>query len=493
MNDHRPWLIATLPGRCATECRGEAEEAVRSGADLAEIRVDRWPEEERRGIADLFPSPLPLIATYRSQAEGGEGSDDLAIRQAVLGELGRHEFWALDYELARDHAPPSGPPHGSILSAHLAEGAPWESVRALLLRPEGTPRFVKVVVSANVADALVLLERAIPPPDEGRFLLHTAGPSGALFRALAGRLGFAGVYGSLPETPKRPPVEPSQIPVRRLRRFLAAAEPAPVYVLLGAAVGRSRSPELFSTWMEELSDEGLYITLDIRTEAELADVLTTLPRYGVRGFNITQPWKVPAFELADRDGPGAGPCGAANVLTVVAGEGLEAANTDLAAVLRRLTEWRDGGAWEGREMLVVGTGGAARAALSAGKALRAELRILGRNSSSAESLALEFGATVASGRPDRAASLIVQATSVGAPGSGPPAIDLLSWVGPGTRVLDFVYDPQDRWLESAARSRGAFYEDGYRLLVYQAAESYAIWFGHNVPPTLLAAALEGPP
>ena len=157
--------------------------------------------------------------------------------------------------------------------------------------------------------------------------------------------------------------------------------------------------------MERLSDPGIYIGLDIRTESELADALSVLPRYGVRGFNVTQPWKIAASNLATRAGPGAIPCRCANVLSVVPGEGLEAENTDLAAVLRRLTEIISSGGWDGREALVVGTGGAARAALSAGRALRSDLRVLGRDPSAVDALAREFGATAAPRLPDRPASL----------------------------------------------------------------------------------------
>ena len=493
MTAARPLLIATLPGRSAPDCREQVGAAIEAGADLAEIRVDRWSVEDRSGLAGLFPTALPLIGTYRSILEGGEGSNDPAVRRDTLAELARQPFWGIDYESNRDAVPQTLPQGGSILSAHLAESTPWESVRAQLFRAPGASRFVKVVLPANVSEALVLLERAVPTEGGEGFLLHTTGPSGALFRALSGRLGFAAVYGSLPKTPSRPPVEPSQIPVDRLRRFYSSPDPGPIYALLGASVGRSRSPDLFSKWMERLSDPGIYIGLDIRTESELADALSVLPRYGVRGFNVTQPWKIAASNLATRAGPGAIPCRCANVLSVVPGEGLEAENTDLAAVLRRLTEIISSGGWDGREALVVGTGGAARAALSAGRALRSDLRVLGRDPSAVDALAREFGATAAPRLPDRPASLIVQATSMGIVGSGTPGVDLLPWIGPKTRILDFVYDPDDRWLESAARARRARYEGGYRLLVYQAAESYAMWFGHSVPPELVDEALEGDP
>ncbi|MCI4358321.1 MAG: type I 3-dehydroquinate dehydratase [Thermoplasmata archaeon] len=490
MTARRPWLIATLSARSAPECRSELDEASRGGADLAEVRVDRWPESERPGLSSLFPSPLPLIGTYRSHREGGEGDDDPGTRARILAELGALPFWAIDRERARDWPPAEPERADSILSMHLSEGTPPEAVRGYLLEAEGSPRFVKVVLPATLSAALELLRRAVPTQESGGFLLHTTAGSGPLFRALAWSLGFTAVYGSLPTRAGRETVEPSQIPVNRLRHYLSAPQPGPLFALLGGSVGRSRSPALFSGWMEELGDPGLYVGLDVRSEAELAEALPTLAALGFRGFNITRPWKEAAHRIASRIGPGAGPCGCANVLSVSPGGVLEAENTDLAAILRRLNELVSEGRWDRKELLIVGAGGAARAALAAGRSMQVEMRLLARNRPRAEGLEQEFGARPADSFLPRTAALVVNATSMGTDLTDPPGVYLKPFLDSETYVLDLVYDPVDPWLRAQVEARGGRYEGGLRLLVYQAAESYAIWQGHPVPDEFVERAIE---
>jgi len=129
-------------------------------------------------------------------------------------------------------------------------------------------------------------------------------------------------------------------------------------------------------------------------------------------------------------------------------------------------------------MMVVGTGGAARAVLAAGRSLGCELYVLGRSEERTRRVADEFGGHAVKAAGAKPATLIVQATSMGRDAAGPPDIDLLPWIGSGTYVLDMVYDPTDRYLREATGARGGIYEGGYRLLVYQAMESYRIWWGH---------------
>ncbi|EQD78575.1 shikimate 5-dehydrogenase [mine drainage metagenome] len=144
-------------------------------------------------------------------------------------------------------------------------------------------------------------------------------------------------------------------------------------------------------------------------------------------------------------------------------------------MLRRLKELRESVAWTDDRLLVIGTGGAARATLVAASELHASAEILGRSAGHVARVAREFGAEV-SRSSSAPASLIVHATPAGR--SDVPALDI-PWAGrcgPGTYVLDFVYRPDRPFLRDMTIQRGGTYEDGGRLLVYQAAESFgAFW------------------
>ncbi len=453
----RPLILATLPGRTAAACRAEAAVATEAGADLAEVRLDRWAGLEATEVGNLFPSPLPLIATYRSRREGGDGKGDPVFRSQLLTMLESFPFWAVDREAEVDGPGTPASKVGLIRSTHLPEGTAVEVVVSRLLDATGAPRFVKVVVPSNLTEALDLLNAVGPMAGSGGFVLHTTGGSGNLLRALARRLGLSAVYGALPEEEGGVPVEASQIPVDRLARYLADETPGPLFALLGASTARSRSPRMFGAWTRTMGDPGLYIRLDVRDSLELGRSVEELARWGFRGFNVTQPWKRAAFELADENGPGADVCGCANVLTVSSGGTIEAANTDLAALLQRIAELQRSGAWPGDDLLVLGTGGAARAALAAGRSVGAKTHLFGRSATSVTNLAREFGATPTFESGGGAVDVIVNATSMGLQSSGPPSLDVAPWVRRGALVLDFVYGADDPWIARLAHDRGAEY------------------------------------
>lgn len=244
-----PSIVVTLPARTIADARLQIELAKAGGADLVEIRFDRFSDEELGRASELFPSPIPLLATLRSRAEGGEGPDDPGSRSRVLKDFASHRFRWIDVESARDLpgartlARPGE--RALIVSTHSTtpeRGATWSD----LLRtpvPDGAVR--KVVVPSTVSQLLRELIPALPPPGELPLVALTTGPSGPLLRVWSRKFGFPFVYCSLPEGTGRvglPSVEPSQIPVDRLRPFLHSEGSPPVFAVVGHPVAHSRSP-----------------------------------------------------------------------------------------------------------------------------------------------------------------------------------------------------------------------------------------------------------
>jgi shikimate 5-dehydrogenase/3-dehydroquinate dehydratase len=490
-----PAIVVSLPARTLGAARDEVVRARAAGATLAEVRFDRWTPAERTLAPGLFPSPLPLIATLRSRAEGGEGPDDPAERSAILADLGRLPFRWIDLESARDspdRLPRPAESIGWILSTHRPTSVGVEEWSALLREsgPRGSIR--KVVVRATVGSLLRDLVPALPPAGENALVAVTTGPSGPLLRAWAGRLGFPLVFASLPDDGPQGmddgPVEASQIPVNWLRPFLSDAEGPPLFGLAGHPVAHSRSPSLHARWIRRSRRTGLYVALDFESDKEFLESLAPLAERGFRGLNVTHPFKTAALEAATEVGPGAAACGVANCLTF-RGEIVEAENTDLAAILRRLEELRRLGRWDGQALSVVGGGGAARATLAAARVLGCERRVYGRHAGRIEKLAGEFGARtgpLGSPSPDR---LVVHATLAGRADVDPLEVPLTPLLGPGTHVVDWVYRPVDASVREATVAAGGTYEDGTRLLVYQAASSFGLWWGDEPGPEEIARTL----
>ena len=239
-------------------------------------------------------------------------------------------------------------------------------------------------------------------------------------------------------------------------------------------------------------DRGIYIGLDISSESELVGALEPLAAEGFRGLNVTHPWKAAALEAATQIGPGAETCGAASCLTFRDGE-IEAENTDLVAILRRFEELRSSGAWNGAELAVIGTGGTAAATLAAARENHSTAYVFARDARGAKAISERFGAKVGLRPEARPFPLVVNATDVGRAGAGPLEVPLAELIDPDSRVLDWVYRPDEPTIRATCAEVKCVYEDGWRLLVYQAAASYGIWWGSEPDPKQIDAAFsEGP-
>lgn len=492
-----PAVIVSLPARTASEARVQATEASAAGADLAEIRFDLWSDVARSEVGGLFPSALPLVATVRSRAEGGSGPDAPEERAELLARLARHPFRWIDLEADRDLGLlPQLPPHetlGRILSTHYPSGVRPEEWSRRLREPVPPGSVRKVVAWARVGTLLGELLPRLPTPEENAVVASTTGPSGPLLRAWARRLGLPMVYAALPEGPAtadpRPPVEPSQVPVDQLRPYLASDEGVPpLFGLAGHPVAHTRSPAIHARWMARRHRAGLYVALDFDSEAEFVDSLSPLADWGFRGLNVTHPFKAVAIQAATDVVGGAAICGVANTLTF-RGDSVEAENTDLAAILRRLEELKRAGRWDGTSLSVVGAGGASRATLAAARTLGVRATVYARRLSAAEEVATAFDAAGRSASEAKPDSLVVHATEAGRANAEPLQFPLDRLLSKGTHVLDWVYAPEDPVVSGLAEANGATYEDGRRLLVYQAAASFGIWWGEEPSSEELTATL----
>ncbi len=484
-----PAIAVTLPATGVDEARQQIDVAARAGADLAEVRFDRWTRADYNDRARLFPSLVPLIATLRSRTEGGQGPDEPEIRSERLRELSLLPFRWIDLEWDRDLALlpelPRPSEMGRILSTHYPAGVRPDVWARRLREPVPPGCLRKVVAWARVGPLLLELLPQLPAPGTEAVIALTTGPSGPLLRAWARRLGFPMVFAAPPSAPLSHPtstaVEPSQIPVDHLRAYLSTENHPPIFGLAGHPVGHTRSPALHARWMSRFHRTGIYVPLDFETEPEFVDSLAILAEWGFRGLNVTHPWKSAALEAATEVMGGAAVCGVANTLTF-RGDSIEAENTDLVAALRRLEELKRQGRWDGRSLAVVGAGGASRATLAAARTLGSRARVYARRAEAAEELARSFSADAPDPESAESESLLVHATTVGRHDAGPLEVPIERLLQRGAHVLDWVYDPEVPEIRSAALRAGATYEDGRRLLVYQAAASFGLWWGEEPSP-----------
>jgi shikimate dehydrogenase len=275
--------------------------------------------------------------------------------------------------------------------------------------------------------------------------------------------------------------------------------------LIGDPIGHSVSPAMHNAAFKQLGLDYLYVPFRVRKEA-LAAAVAGMKALNVRGFNVTIPHKVAIIPLLDGLSPLAEKIGAVN--TVVNDDGdLRGYNTDARgfweALLERGVEPR------GKNVVILGAGGAARAIAYVLAEGEARLTVLNRQLEMdwAEELAGritdDFGMEVRAlelSRDNLAAALagadmLVNATSVGmSPKNGetPVPARLLK---PGLVVFDVVYNPVRTRLLEEAGAAGARTVSGIDMLAWQGALAFEKWTGQPAPLDLMRrnalGALEG--
>jgi shikimate dehydrogenase len=252
----------------------------------------------------------------------------------------------------------------------------------------------------------------------------------------------------------------------------------------GWPVAHSRSPQMHNA---ALGAAGLgdwrYLRLPLPSEL-FAETVRALPAAGFRGVNVTIPHKQAALAVADRASDAARAIGAANTLTFEDGA-IVADNTDAPGLLAAL-----GSPPAGRTALVLGAGGAGRAAVWALKSAgAADVAVWNRTPERARALAAELGAraVATAGRAD----IVINATSVGLhdPDDTFKALPLgADELDAGSLVVDMVYRAGETRFLEAARTRGARVVDGLEILVRQGAASFERWTGLEAPREAMRAA-----
>jgi shikimate dehydrogenase len=265
-----------------------------------------------------------------------------------------------------------------------------------------------------------------------------------------------------------------------MRRILAG--------LIGANIQKSLAPALHEDACAAAGMHGLYHLMDLdhlpgRTLKSLLDAVRIA---GFAGVNVTYPCKEAVVPLLDEVSAEAHQIGAVNTVTIDATGRTTGHNTDRIGFRRAFEEAFGRDAIRGKAALLIGAGGAGRAAAFALLDLGAEaLLIHDVDADRAGRLAMDVSSVVGAGRcrtvPDTrsavaAATGVVNATPVGMLGIPglPIAPDL---VAPERWVADVIYTPLETDLIKAARARGCRVMGGAGMCVHQAVEAFRLFTG----------------
>lgn len=269
--------------------------------------------------------------------------------------------------------------------------------------------------------------------------------------------------------------------------------------IIGDPVAHSLSPRLHNAAFAALGLDMVYVALPVRAD-DVGDAVRGLAALGFRGANVTIPHKGAVLPFLDTLSEDARLAAAVNTI-VVEERRLRGHNTDVEGVRGSLVA-AVGDSLAGERALILGAGGAARAAAIALARLGADLTIVNRTLPAAERLAaltkagVRGSTCVACPLTDLTATLVaeqrvlVNATSLGMGGTSKVPATLADNVSAGQVVFDAVYTPARTALLAGAEERGAIVVDGLSMLVRQAAVAFELFTSVAAPLGVMRDAAE---
>jgi 3-dehydroquinate dehydratase / shikimate dehydrogenase len=479
-----PRICVSITGGDAAELMDKAETVLRENP-LIELRLDYLKAPltamaRLRRLTQERPDAI-LIATCRRTSAGGNFPGSLKEQLEVLRKATEAGCVAIDVE---------------IESAEGMNGDDWEDLRAraaIVLSSHDfqttsrleeaftrmrrfTADFYKVVGTATCLHDNVVMTRFLEEHcQEYSMVGMCMGEQGMLSRILGIRAGAAFTFGSEGAGKETAPGQPTYRELRDFYRIEQVETVTKVYGIAGNPVSHSMSPWVMNTAFRRENVNAVYMPLHAKTLSDLLATVTDLP---LDGLSVTMPYKQAVVEHLDNSDAPTQQTGACN--TIVRGKDgrLFGFNTDVYGILAAIEPRVP---LQGARVLVIGAGGAARAAVFGLRGKGAEVSILNRTAATAQELAKQSGAQTVK-RSELAKlnfDLIFNATPVGM--ASDPQTPLQENELNALWVFDSVYNPIETRLLKLAQAKGCGTISGAEMFLHQAARQFEIWTGKPAP------------
>jgi len=397
---------------------------------------------------------VTAIGTCRRADNGGKFKGSLASQLDVLTKAHAAGCQIVDLEL--QSALKSKPEAiarlrsraGLILSFHdfRATRNLDETLEKMLKVPAD---FYKVVTTATtISDNVAMMKFLQTQSDKHALIGLCMGEQGIISRVLSVRAGSAFTFGAVSADLKTAPGQVSASDLRSIYRIDQVDAATRIYGVAGDPIEHTLSPVIMNAALRRENVNGVYLPLHAKTLKDLIHCVREIP---LHGLSITMPYKQAILPHLDNTDAHTTKIGACN--TVVRGQDgkLYGFNTDIAGIIRPLEQRLS---IASAKVLVLGAGGAARAAVFGLKERGAEVWILNRTSLKAQKLARQAKARTLKRADLRkiAFDVIINATSVGM--GNPRDCPLKDEEIQARVVFDMVYDPVETHLLQVARAKG---------------------------------------
>ncbi|WP_446745418.1 shikimate dehydrogenase [Silvibacterium acidisoli] len=479
-------VCVAIIGSTPAEMIEKAQEAVREHT-FFEFRLDYLPTP-LTALPKLKQflyehSDVTAIATCRRVPGGGKFKGTIAAELEILEKAYLAGFHLVDLEIETAQSLKKGQleklrSHGGalIISAHdfvATKGldATFEKIQQF------HPEFVKIVSTAKtLSDNVTMMKFLERTRDLADVIGICMGEQGLISRVLGLRAGSVFTFASASVGEE---TGPGQIAARTLEetyRIDSIDAATKIYGVAGNPIKHSLTPAMMNTAFRRETVNGVCLALQA---SKLSDLLTLVRDVPISGLAVTMPLKQEILPELEKTDPLSGKVGACNTVVRSQDGKLYGFNTDVSAIVRPLERRLQ---LKGAKVLVLGAGGAARAAVFGLKDKGAEVFILNRTVETAQKLARQAKAKTI--KRDQLAKtsfdVIINATPAGMHG-----VKLQNVLEPkemNTRfVFDLVYNPIDTPFIRMAREKNIPVITGAEMFVQQGARQFEIWTGKPAP------------
>jgi 3-dehydroquinate dehydratase/shikimate dehydrogenase len=479
-----PRVCVAVTGSDPTELVEKAESLVRDNTFL-EFRLDylsrpvlALPKIKR--FTEYHPHVVS-IATCRRVASGGKFRGSVASQLDILIKASGVGCQLVDLEL--QSALRLKPAQLQKLRSRAALILSYHDFRATrkleetLAKMQAFPAdYYKIVNTATtLSDNVVMMKFLQKESDRHSLIGLCIGEQGIISRVLGVRAGSVFTFAAVTPEEATAPGQVTAQDLRSVYRIEQVDAATRVYGVAGDPVAHSLSPIIMNTALRRENVNGVYLALHAKT---LKDLLTCVREIPIHGLSITMPYKEVIVKHLDNTDSHSTKIGACNTVVRAQDGNLYGFNTDTAGVVRPLEQRLP---LDGAKVLVLGAGGAARAAVFGLKERGAEIWILNRSAGPAQKLARRARAHTIKRRDLKklAFDVIINATPVG---MGNTRESPLNENEIKARFLfDMIYDPPETRLMKLARAQGVQVIPGIEMFVHQAARQFEIWTGKPAP------------
>jgi 3-dehydroquinate dehydratase/shikimate dehydrogenase len=479
-----PKVCVAIGGSSPAELLEKAESAARDNPFL-ELRLDYIPRPglalpKIREFAETHPHVV-TIGTCRRGASGGKFKGSISSQLELLGKIAEAGCQLVDVELQTAvHLRPAQlaklrSKAALVLSFHDFRRTQKleETLKKMLAYPAD---FYKIVTTATSLYDNVTMMKFLEKHQDAHSLVGVCmGEQGIISRVLAVRAGSAFTFGALTSNEKTAPGQVTAQELRAIYRIDQVDAATKVYGVAGDPISHSLSPAIMNAALRRENVNGVFVALHAKS---LKDLLACVRDIPIHGLAITMPHKQAILQYLDNSDPHTTKIGACNTVVQSQDGKLYGFNTDTSGVVRPLEQRFP---LNGTRILVLGAGGAARAAVFGLKDRGAQIFILNRNVAAAQKLARQAKARTVK-RPDLKKmdfDVIINATPVGMGNTRESPLNAEEIRA--KYVFDMVYDPTETRLLQLAKERGAEIIPGSEMFVHQAARQFEIWTGKPAP------------